>query len=37
MFLHLELLEFDKLGAAGLQIKPAATFIDFTVISWTHE
>lgn len=37
MFLHFQLLEFDKLAASGLKVETSSRFVDSTVLAWTHD
>lgn len=37
MFLDAQFLEFDKLGASGLQVEAAARFVGDALLAGTHD
>lgn len=37
MFLNTQLLEFDKLGASGLQVEATSGFVGDALLAGTHD
>ena len=37
MFLNLQFLKLDELGAASLKVQSTSALVDFTVVGGTHQ